>query len=101
LLGYAYDLAGHADSALAVYERFVTLPESGRTLLDLEGGPLDGFWLVPTCERLAALYEERGDTAKALHYYGKVIELWQDADPELQPRVEAARRAIEALSPDT
>ncbi len=30
-----------------------------------------------------------------------VVELWKDADPELQPRVEAARRAIRALSPDT
>jgi hypothetical protein len=29
------------------------------------------------------------------------VELWKDADPELQPRVEAARWAIEALSPDT
>ena len=32
---------------------------------------------------------------------GKLVDLWKDADPELQPRVEAARRAMEALSPDT
>ena len=37
---------------------------------------------------------------KAINYYGKLVELWKDADPELQPRVEAARRAISALSPD-
>jgi tetratricopeptide (TPR) repeat protein len=100
-LGQAYDLAGYADSALAVYERFVTSPDAGRTLLEMQDGPLDGFWLVPICERLASLYEERGDTTKAIRYYAKVTELWKDADPELQPRVQAARRAIEALSPDT
>ncbi len=49
---------------------------------------------------MGALYEERDETDKALLYYGRFVELWQDADPELQPRVEAARRAIEALSPD-
>jgi hypothetical protein len=51
-------------------------------------------------ERLGYLYEQRGDTAKAIYYYGKLVDLWKDADPELQPRVEAARRTIEALSPD-
>ena len=51
-------------------------------------------------ERLGALYEERGNTERAIYYYGKLVELWKDADPELQPRVEAARRAISVLSPD-
>jgi tetratricopeptide (TPR) repeat protein len=89
----AYDLAGEADSALAIYERYVMHPSLFRPYTD-------SFDLGPTYERLAALYEQRGDTAKAIYYYGKLVELWKDADPELQPRVEAARRAIEALSPD-
>jgi hypothetical protein len=58
-------------------------------------------YLASVYERLGDLYEQRGDTAKAVYYYGKLVDLWKDADPELQPRVEAARRAIEALSPDT
>ena len=46
-------------------------------------------------------FEQRGDTAKAIYYYGKLVDLWKDADPELQPRVEAARAGeVEALSPD-
>ncbi len=45
-------------------------------------------------------FEQRGNTERAIYYYGKLVELWKDADPELQPRVEAARRAIAALSPD-
>jgi tetratricopeptide (TPR) repeat protein len=93
-LAYAYDQAGEPDSALAVYERYVTTPWIAR-IWD------DSWWLARAYERLGYLYEQRGDTTKAIRYYAKLAELWNDADPELQPRVEAARRAIEALSPDT
>ncbi len=40
---------------------------------------------------------QRGDMARAIRAYGNFIELWQHADPELQPRVTAARAAIERL----
>ncbi|UCC48834.1 MAG: tetratricopeptide repeat protein, partial [Gemmatimonadota bacterium] len=93
-LGRAYEMAGEPDSAIAVYERYVTTPFYERMISD-------NLWLAFTYERLGQLYEQRGETAKAIYYYGKLVDLWKDADPELQPRVEAARRAIEALSPDT
>ncbi len=96
-LGHAYDVVGEADSALAIYERYVTTPYDLRNWNRWR----DPFWLPKIHLRLGDLYEQRGDTAKAIYYYGKLVELWKDADPELQPRVEAARRAIEALSPDT
>ncbi|UCC73646.1 MAG: hypothetical protein JSV86_03520 [Gemmatimonadota bacterium] len=51
--------------------------------------------------RMAEIYEQLGDREKAVHHYGRFITFWRDADPELRPRVDAARRAIEALSPDT
>ncbi len=51
--------------------------------------------------RMAEIYEELGNRERALYHYGRFVTYWKDADPELQPRVEAARRAIEALSPDT
>ncbi len=60
----------------------------------------DARHLAFAYERLAALYEERGEAEKAIYYYGRLVELWSEADPELQPRVSAARRAISALSPD-
>ena len=92
-IGYAYDLAQEPDSAIANYEQFLARPWLGRLFLD-------GIFRAYTHERLGALYEERGETDKALLYYGRFVELWQDADPELQPRVEAARRAIAVLSSD-
>jgi tetratricopeptide (TPR) repeat protein len=92
LLGRAYDQASEPDSAVAVYERYVNTPW-------LERRELDSFVLVPTHERLSELYAERGEPAKASEHYQKVAELWKDADPDLQPRAEAARRAIRALTP--
>ncbi len=57
--------------------------------------------LLPSVyERLGELYEQRGSAERAILSYGRFVELWQDADPELQPRVEVARRAIQALSSD-
>ncbi len=100
LLGRAYDLASQANSAVAVYERYVTQPDIGRSLITLGVYFNDPFWLPLVSERLASLHAERDDADKAIYYYGKLVDLWRDADPELQPRVEAARRAISALSPD-
>jgi hypothetical protein len=87
-------MAGEADSAIAFYERYL----GTHWLWQAES---NADHMAPTVERLAYLYVLRGDAAKAVYYYGKLVNLWQDADPELQPRVEAARRAVEALSPDT
>ncbi len=100
LLGRAYDLASQANSAVAVYEQYVTQPDIGRSLITLGVYFNDPFWLPLVSERLASLHAERDDADKAIYYYGKLVDLWKDADPELQPRVEAARRAMSALSPD-
>jgi tetratricopeptide (TPR) repeat protein len=95
MLGQAYDQAGVTDSVVAVYERYVSTPWLGR----LEAG--DWFALAAIYERLGGLYELSGDADKATLYYGRFVELWEDADPDLQPRVEAARRAIERLTEST
>jgi tetratricopeptide (TPR) repeat protein len=49
-------------------------------------------------ERLGSLYLEVGDTVAAARHLAEFIELWQDADPELQPRVESARRLLAQLA---
>ncbi|NJD11107.1 MAG: tetratricopeptide repeat protein [Gemmatimonadetes bacterium] len=79
----AYDRAGHADSAVAVYERWLATP--GTRLY------WDPMWLPRTLRRLGELYEARGDRAKARDYYTRFAELWKDADLEYQPLVRAAR----------
>jgi tetratricopeptide (TPR) repeat protein len=91
VMGQAYDAAGEADSVIAVYERFIETPWLER----LENS--DWWALAGIYERLGGLYELNGDAEKAAYYYEKFVELWEDADPELQPRVEAAHRAIERL----
>jgi len=76
------------------------LAETGRTdeaepyLRSLLQGTL--FQPVAT-ERLAQLYDERGELEKAAEHYAIFIELWGQADPELQARVEAARARLEEI----
>jgi tetratricopeptide (TPR) repeat protein len=41
--------------------------------------------------------EASGDAAGAARAYEQFIHLWENADPELQPQVETARRALERL----
>ena len=53
--------------------------------------------LAAIYERLGGLYELKDETERAVFYYEKFVELWKNADPEFQPRVDAARRAIERL----
>lgn len=48
-------------------------------------------------EAVGRLSDEIGDTEGALQGYRSFVDLWADADPELQPRVEAARARIAAL----
>jgi len=93
MLGMAHDAAGQQDSVIAVYERFVGSPWMFRV-------GTDSYQLAIVYGRLGSLYEERGDTEKAIYYYGKLVDLWENADAELQPRVESARRAIVTLSGD-
>ena len=82
----AFDLAGKPDSAIAYHEKFVAThdPYSEAHALFRAGSH----------KRLGELYEARGDTAKAESHYVKFIELWKDADPELQPKVREVRERL-------
>ncbi len=93
LYGMAYDRAGNTDSTIAVFERYLSTPWFGRV-------GSDWFAKGPTLERLGQLYEQRGDTEKAIEYYSRFIDLWQNADPELGQRVEEARQRMLQLSPE-
>lgn len=60
-----------------------------------------GYWGSPyradAEELLAQIAEQRGDTTTAVRAYRNVVQLWQNADPELQPRVGVARAALARL----
>ena len=64
-----------------------------KQLMDLD--PLGEIALnVPLAEAL----EAEGRTAEAAEAYNRFISLWASADPELQPRVDAARRALARIT---
>src|SRR5438876_664876 len=86
-LARAYDQAGERDSALAVYERAVTTP-------GLQRAYDEALTLAPTYRRLGELYEQRGQFDKARHYYGRLVDLWKNADPELQPIVRDVKQRL-------
>ena len=84
-----------ADFAIVQYQLYLAAPYALRS-----GLLFDGRWLPHVYWRLASLYERKSDVRRAVEYYGKFIELWSDADPELQPRVAEARRRLGRLAPN-
>jgi tetratricopeptide (TPR) repeat protein len=89
-LARAFDLAGMADSAISRYEMSLGFGDALETQRQAGEYPI-------TLTRLAERYDEQGDLERAAGYYGRFIELWADADPDLQPRVEAARLRLEEI----
>ncbi len=89
-LGAAYDAAGEADSALAILQRYTEIGQRWSFLDDTE--------LPLTHRRLGELYEERGDRERALAHYDRFVELWQDADPELEPQVDEVQARMARLA---
>ena len=59
---------------------------------------VDGLYLAGVYKRLGELYEEQGNRAKAASYLAKFVELWKDADPELQSRVRDVRARLVRLT---
>jgi eukaryotic-like serine/threonine-protein kinase len=89
-LARTFDLAGRPDSARVYYERFIDTPFLPR--LDN-----DARVLPQALERLGELYEMTGDVANAVAVTSRFVTLWENADPELQPRVQAARERLRRL----
>ena len=94
-LAHAYDLAGNADSAVAIFERYLGTRYALRHITGT-----DTRYLAGTYKRLGELYEARGDRDRAAAYYSKFVELWKDADPDLQPRVQEVRQRLARISAD-
>ncbi|MGH7658467.1 MAG: hypothetical protein ACREL6_09545, partial [Gemmatimonadales bacterium] len=87
----AFDLSGQPDSAVAVLEGEVQKSE----LRFYQ----ERLTRAPALRRLGEYYETR-DRQKALDYYGKFVELWRAADPELQPQVQEVKQRMARLTGD-
>ena len=90
-LARAYDLAGRPDDAIREFENYLNSTYARR------GTTSDPQFLAGSYKRLAELYEAKGERAKAATNYAKFIELWKNADPELQPKVQEAKRRLARL----
>ncbi|HXT15712.1 MAG TPA: protein kinase [Gemmatimonadaceae bacterium] len=89
-LGRAFDLANMPDSAIAHWERYIN-----ESWLRSAGG--DATYLAGVHKRLGELYEAKGDLAKAESHLSAFIDMWKNADPELQPKVADAKRRLAAI----
>jgi tetratricopeptide (TPR) repeat protein len=94
-LARAFDAAGQADSAIAMYERYLATPYWLRATPRFDPARLPFIR-----ERLGQLYESTGNEQKAAENYQAFAELWKNADPELRPRVVAARAKLRRMSLD-
>jgi serine/threonine protein kinase/predicted Zn-dependent protease len=86
-LALSYYTAGDLEKAREKYERITNLT-SGR----LHYGDIyaKSFYM------LGKIYEEQGDSAKAIEHCEKFLEMWKDADPGL-PEVDDARTRLAVL----
>ena len=89
-LARAFDAAGLPDSAIVRYEQALEYTNMYR----IEDEVLE---IATTYIRLANLYDETGDLEQAAGYYARFVELWADADDELQPRVRAAQARLDEI----
>ena len=81
--------AGNLEEAAREMEAALLMPEAFP-----EVAVTAAMWSL---ERLGPLYEELGDTARALDAYQRFIDRWAQADDEGMQRVRAAQSRIDAL----
>lgn len=91
LIGTARDRAGESEAVISEYERYLSTRSLFGRLSD------DAQQLHRVYLRLGQLYDEKGDAENARLNYARFVELWEHADAELQPRVEAARTRLTEL----
>jgi DNA-binding SARP family transcriptional activator/tetratricopeptide (TPR) repeat protein len=92
VLARVFDAAGMRDSALTYYGSYLksTFTEGDRV-------PYDELYRARAHERLADLLRDRGELPGAISQLERFVQLWNDADAELQPEVARARSSLRDL----
>ena len=86
----AWDAQGVPDSALAHLERYLASPDLFRWQWDPQFRP----WILRRAGELAA---QLGRRQLAVQRYAEFVDLWKNADPDLQPVVKDVRARIARL----
>jgi tetratricopeptide (TPR) repeat protein len=86
-LAFSYYKSGDLKKALVEYEKITNLT-TGRLYY--------GDIYAKSFYMLGKIYEQQGDTAKAIEHYEKFLDLWKDADPGIA-EVEYARERLAGL----
>jgi tetratricopeptide (TPR) repeat protein len=87
ILARAYLQNEELDKAIAEYERLITFDPNSKSKHLVN--PRDYY-------KVAKLYEEKGQKAKAIEHYEKFLSLWKDADPGIA-EVEDAKKRLAGL----
>jgi tetratricopeptide (TPR) repeat protein len=90
-VGLAFKDAGRPDSAIVAYEHYLNTPDPDRFFPD-------GLKLAGALEPVAASYAATGRRKEARDAYHRLVDLWSNADPELQFRVRQAQQRIAVLA---
>ncbi|MHB1095693.1 MAG: protein kinase domain-containing protein [Gemmatimonadaceae bacterium] len=88
-LATAHDNAGRPDSAIAYFEKFTN---SRGSLPDV-----DAEFRAGSYKRVGELYDAKGNKAKAIENFEKFVEMWKNAEPELQPQVREVQDKLKRL----
>ncbi|MDE3052987.1 MAG: hypothetical protein KGJ70_03815, partial [Gemmatimonadota bacterium] len=89
-LGMAFARANMPDSAIAEFRRYLDTPY-------FFAMTPDGDNLAFVYKSLGEEYEAKGNPGEAANYYSKFVELWKNADPDLQPQVADVRKRLTHL----
>ncbi len=89
-IGMGFDQANEPDSAIAAFRRYLDTPYWSAL-------GERAYHLAYVDRRLGELYEARGDRGDAATYYQKFVDLWKNADPELQPQVADVKKRLNHL----
>ena len=85
----AHDNAGRPDSAIAYFEKFT---DSRGQIPDF-----DAEFRAGSYKRLGELYDAKGNKAKAIENFEQFVEMWKNAEPELQPKVREVQDKLKRL----